>query len=113
MTEPTTKKRSDKRQRTKRLHVRLLPQEYAHLSKCALAVPMKRGDYIRALILGKRIEAKRIHPQPFYRHFYALANNFNQLMKKINSGDVQQTAQLDVLIQQSERCLSILRDTLE
>lgn len=84
--------KSETRQRTKCLPVRLTPAEHAYLKEVAAASGLKMGAYIRQSVLGKAGERAQRAPSPdkevlamLLAHVGKFGGNVNQLAKRANT----------------------------
>lgn len=77
--------RSDKRKRTKRLHLRLTDEEYDHACEQASIAGMKPTQLARDLLMGLRIRPADKLPAEVYRAVTSFGNNLNQLAKAMNT----------------------------
>jgi len=86
------RKKSETRQRTKCLPVRLTPAEHAYLKEVAASSGLKMGAYIRKSVLGDSGERAQSTPSPdkevlalLLAHMGKVGGNINQLAKRANT----------------------------
>jgi len=89
---PGTRKKSENRQRTKCLPVRLTPAEHSYLKEIAASSGLKMGAYIRQSIFGSAGERAQRAPSPdkevlamLLAHIGKIGGNVNQLAKRANT----------------------------
>jgi hypothetical protein len=89
--------RSDRRQRTRRLHIRLTDHEYAHACEEASKAGMKAPHLARELLNGTTIRAAHKLPAEVYRAVVSFGNNLNQLARAMNTAPFDCRDRLDAL----------------
>jgi hypothetical protein len=89
---PNQRKKSEKRQRTKCLPVRLTPAEHSYLKEVSASSGLKMGAYIRQSVLGVPGDRAQSAPSPnkealamLLAHIGKVGGNINQLAKRANS----------------------------
>lgn len=89
---PEQRKKSETRQRTKCLPVRLTPAEHSYLKEVAASSGLKMGAYIRQSVLGVPGERAQKAPSPdkealalMLAHIGKVGGNINQLAKRANT----------------------------
>ncbi len=91
------RRRSDRRKRTKRLHLRLTDEEYAHAFEQASIAGMKPTTLARNLLLGLSIKPPNRLPDEVYRAVTSFGNNLNQLARAMNTSPFDCRDRLDGL----------------
>ena len=89
--------RSDKRQRTRRLHIRLTDEEYLHACEEAGKAGMKAAHLARELLNESNIKAAHKLPAEVYRAVVSFGNNLNQLARAMNTSPFDCRDRLDAL----------------
>jgi len=89
---PAKRKKSETRQRTKCLPVRLTPAEHSYLKEVAASSGLKMGAYIRKTVFGSPGERAQRAPSPdkeilaqLLGHIGKVGGNINQLAKRANT----------------------------
>ena len=89
--------RSDRRKRTRRLHIRLTDDEYVHACEEAGKAGMKATRLARELLNGTSIRAAHKLPAEVYRAVVSFGNNLNQLAKAMNTSPFDCRDRLEAL----------------
>ena len=77
--------RSNKRQRSRRLHIRLTEEEYLHACEQASTAGLKPTRLVRDLLMGLSLKPANKLPAEVYRAVTSFGNNLNQLAKAMNT----------------------------
>jgi hypothetical protein len=94
---PNARRRSDKRYRDYRLHLRLNAEEYTHAFEQAGIAGMKPTTLARNLLMGLSIKPANRLPADVYRAVTSFGNNLNQLAKAMNTSPFDCRDRLDDL----------------
>ena len=95
--QPTVCPRSNKRQRTRQLHIRLTDEEYLHACEQASTAGMKAPRLARQLLNRASIKAAHKLPAEVYRAVVSFGNNLNQLARAMNTAPFDCRDRLDGL----------------
>jgi hypothetical protein len=85
------KKKSETRQRSKGVYIRLTDVEHEYLTRLAADAGLKRASYVRKCALGDPGQRSQKQPKPYKRHLGELlgqvgkiGSNINQLAHRAN-----------------------------
>lgn len=102
------RKRSEKRQRTKRIHIRLTDEEFSHALEQADVAGVKPSRLARELLNGTNIRPAKKLPKEVYRAIISFGNNLNQLTRAANSGHLHAVEEIEALKREARAIVSCL-----
>jgi hypothetical protein len=101
--------RSDKRRRTRRLHIRLTEEEFQHALEQAALAGLRPTKLARYLLLDCELKPAKRLPDEVYRATMSFGNNLNQLARAMNTRPFDCQEELKGLRSEALQILSCLQ----